>query len=257
MSPSSAKGTGLRAGWLFSLVLFSTALPAQQALLKGTILPVQLNSTLGSRSRPGRAFTARVMQDVPGTGIRAGRRVLGHVVSAKAATNGSGAQLTLRFDAVAISQHRIPVSVDLRALASMMEVSDAQAPLSGPDRGTSQGSWTTHQIGGEVVYRGGGPVARGLRPVGVPAANGVLARASSAPGTACRGEIEGNDRLEAFWVFSSDACGVYGFPDLEITHAGRSHPAGEIVLTSRQGNIQLRGGTGMLLRVNASQPAEN
>jgi hypothetical protein len=197
------------------------------------------------------------MQDVPGTSIRAGSKALGHIVSAKPAKDGSEAQLTLRFSAVEISKHPFPVSVDLRALASMMEVADAQAPLSGPDRGTSQASWTTHQIGGEVVYRGGGPVARGLRSVGVPTANGVLAHASSAPGSACRGEIHGSDRLEAFWVFSSDACGVYGFPNLEITRSGRNHPAGEIVLTSRQGNVRLRRGSGMLLRVNTAQPAED
>jgi hypothetical protein len=53
------------------------------------------------------------------------------------------------------------------------------------------------------------------------------------------------------------ACGVYGFPDLEITHTGRNHPAGEIVLTSRKGNVHLRGGSGMLLRVNTAQPAED
>lgn len=257
VSPSSSKFPGSRAGWLFSLVVFSIALSAQETIANGTILPVRLNSTLDSRNRPGRGFSARVMQDVPGTSIRAGAKALGRIVSAKPAKDGSGAQLTLRFDSVEISQRTIPLSADLRALASMMEVARAQAPLSGPDRGTPAASWTTRQIGGEVVYRGGGPVARGLRSVGVPAPNGVLVRAFSPPGSACRGEIDGNDRLQAFWVFSSDACGVYGFRDLEIMHAGRKHPAGEIVLTSGQGNFHVASGSGLLLRVNAAQPAED
>jgi len=257
ISSSSPKFPGFRAGWLFSLVLLSTALSAQQTIPKGIILPVRLNSTLDSRNRSGRVFSARVMQDVPGTSIRAGSKALGEIVSAKPAKAGSNGQLTLRFTAVEISNGRTPISVDLRALASKMEVADAQSPVSGPDRGTSPASWTTHQIGDEVVYRGGGPVAKGVRPVGIPAPNGVLVRASSAPGSPCRGEIGGKDRLEAFWVFSSDACGVYGFSDLEITHAGRNHPAGEIVLTSRKGNVRLRGGSGMLLRVNAWQPPED
>jgi hypothetical protein len=131
----------------------------------------------------------------------------------------------------------------------MMEVADAQVPLSGPDRGTSGASWTTTQIGGEIVYRGGGPVANGLRDVGIPAANGVLARPSSLPGKRCADGV-GDGGLQAFWVFSSDACGVYGFSDLEIAHSGRGEPVGEIVLTSRSGNVHLQSGSGMLLRVN-------
>jgi hypothetical protein len=134
-----------------------------------------------------------------------------------------------------------------------MEVWDAQLPQTGPDRGTSENAWTTNQIGGEVVYRGGGPVADGLQPVGVPTYGGVLVHVSAKLGTKCRGEIEGNDRLQALWVFSSDACGVYGFPDLEIVHAGRTNPIGEITLASDKGNMNLRAGSGMLLRVNKTQ----
>lgn len=132
----------------------------------------------------------------------------------------------------------------------MMAVQEAQLPESGPDRGTSQNAWTTDQIGGEVVYRGGGPVADGLRTVGEPTYGGVLVHVSSKPGTKCRGEIEDNDRLQALWVFSSDACGVYDFPELEIVHAGRTDPVGEITLASHKGDVNVRAGSGMLLRVN-------
>jgi hypothetical protein len=139
-------------------------------------------------------------------------------------------------------------------MASMMEVADAQVPASGPDRGTPPEWWTTTQIGGEVVYRGGGPVANGLRPVGKPTANGVLVHLSPVPGTKCRGEVDDNDRLQALWVFSSDVCGAYGYPDLDISHSGRTEPVGEIVLTSRKGDVHLQSGSGMLLRVNNSGP---
>lgn len=141
------------------------------------------------------------------------------------------------------------MTTNLRTLASMMEVEDAQVPKTGPDRGTSENAWTTVQIGGGVVYRGGGPVANGLRVVGTPTANGVLVRTASKPGTKCRGDLGGNDQPQALWVFSADACGTYGFPDLTIVHAGRSNPVGQITLASERSNFDVRRGSGLLLRV--------
>jgi hypothetical protein len=176
--------------------------------------------------------------------------VIGHVTNVKPADARSGAQLSFRFDTLIDSKQRVPIVANLRALASMMAVEAAQLPESGPDRGTSQNAWTTDQIGGEVVYRGGGPVANGLRPVGEPTTNGVLVHISAKPGSKCRGEIEGNDRLQATWVFSSDACGVYDIPNLEIAHAGRTNPLGEITLVSTKGDVNVRAGGGMLLRVD-------
>jgi len=239
--------------WL-SLIMLSMDLFAQNTIPAGTILPVALNSSLNSRKvKPGQVITARVMQDVPlspGSTIHAGAKVLGRVIDVKPANGGTGAHVSFRFDTLVVSKRRIPIITNLRALASMMAVEAAQLPESGPDRGTSQNAWTTDQIGGEVVYRGGGPVADGLRSVGEPTYGGVLVHVSAKPGSPCRGEIEGNDRLQALWVFSSDACGVYDFADLAIVHAGRTDPVGEITLASDKGEVNVRAGSGMLLRVN-------
>ncbi len=78
----------------------------------------------------------------------------------------------------------------------------------------------------------------------------VLVHVSAKPGSPCRGDIEGNDRPQALWVFSSDACGVYDFTDLTILHAGRTSPIGQITLASDHGDMNVRAGSGMLLRVN-------
>ena len=236
--------------WI-TLILFATQLSAQNSIPAGTILPVQLNSSLNSRKlSTGQVITARVMQDVPlssGSKIRAGAKVIGHVTAVKRA---NGAQVSLRFDTLVAGHHKVLITTDLRALASMMAVEEAQIPAFGPDRGTSENAWTTEQIGGEVVYRGGGPVANGLQFVGKPAPNGVLVQVSSRPGSECRGDSgDNNDRLQALWVFSSDACGTYGFANLVIAHAGRTNPAGEIILAADHGYVNVRGGSGMLLRV--------
>jgi hypothetical protein len=84
--------------------------------------------------------------------------------------------------------------------------------------------------------------------------DGVLVRVSSRPGTKCRGEFYGNDRPQALWVFSSDACGLYDFPNITLAHAGRTSPLGEITLQSNKGNVNILAGSGILLRVNDIAP---
>jgi hypothetical protein len=242
------------------LIAFSTYLFAQEKIPVGTILPVQLNSPLRSdKAQVGKQISARVMQDVPlpgGRKIHAGAEVIGHVVSARPADNGTGGEISLRFDALEIGKHRMGMTTNLRALATMMDVSEAQIPESGPDHGTSENAWTTDQIGGEVVYRGG-VVAHGSNIVGNSVlGSGVLVRVAAKPGLKCRDEVDGNDQLQALWVFSSDACGLYDLPNLSLTHAGRSDPVGQITLRSNKGNVKVRAGSGMLLRVDGTAPRD-
>jgi len=237
-----------------TLIVFSTLLVAQDEVPVGTILPVQLNSPLRSdKARPGEQISARVMQDVPLPGRRkipAGAKVIGHVVSARRALDGMMADISFRFDTLAVGKRRVAMTTNLRALATMMDVSEAQVPESGPDRGTSENQWTTDQIGGEVVYRGG-VVTHGSNIVGNSAlGSSVLAHPNSRTGTKCSGEVAGNDQPQALWVFSSDACGLYDLPNITLAHAGRSDPVGQIKLLTDKGNVKVPGGSGMLLRVN-------
>jgi hypothetical protein len=241
------------------VVLCATAVFAQE-LPKGTILPVELRSSLDSRSaKPGQALKGRIAQDVPlpSGKIRAGSKVIGHVVSVtKASGKGGEGQIALRFDRLIAGNKRIAITTNLRALASPMTVWEAQLPFTGPDRGTSENAWNTVLVGqDEVSYRGGGPVAKGLEVVGEPTAGGgVLVYASAAERMKCAGERFGNDRMQALWVFSSDACGLYGMEGMTLLHAGRSSPVGEITLGATRGNLALKSGSGILLRVDEATP---
>lgn len=242
---------------LLIVIAFSTQLLAESAIPAGTILPVELHSSLNSaKSKTGQVITARIMQDVPlpgGSKIPAGSKVIGHVVRVSQANNTSGTELAVRFDTVVVSKRRIPITTNLRALASMMAVWDAQLPKTGPDRGTPESAWNTVQVGDdEVVYRGGGPVVNGMQVVGHPTADGVLVQVASVPGMKCRGQLGNNDQPQALWVFSSDACGTYDLPHVTIAHAGRSDPIGRIVLGSDTHELDIRGGSGMLLRVDST-----
>lgn len=242
----------MKFGTLVLTLMLAAGLMAQQAIPSGTILPVQLNSALRSdRSRPGEKITARIMQDVPlsnGAKIRGGTKVIGQVVAVR--NEGNGAEVVLRFDKLITGNQMIPINTNLRAIATMMDISETQVPETGPDRGTPQYRWTTDLIGGEVDYGGGGPVTSGSHIVGESAPPGVLVHVNSAAGMKCRGEVDHNDQLQALWVFSSGACGVYGFPGMTIAHAGRTAPVGEIALHTDEGNVKIRAGSGMLLRVN-------
>ncbi|HVN19932.1 MAG TPA: hypothetical protein VMU05_14195 [Dongiaceae bacterium] len=229
-------------------LIAASALSAQEAIPPGTILPLQLNNSLNSKKmREGQKVSARVMQDVPlgsGPRIRAGAKVLGRIVSVTPASRGTAA-ISLRFDTLASGKRRIPITTSLRALATMMDVQSAQQPATGPDRGTSDFYWTTQQIGGETVYRGGGVVTHGSEVVGRSVMNGVLVQVPATSG--CGGEAD--NRLQALWVFSSDACGLYDLPDLTLTHAGRSQPQGVIRLTAQKGEVKVPAGSGLLLQV--------
>lgn len=238
------------------LLLCASVLAAANSVPAGTILPVRLNSTLSSaKCKPGQNITARVMQDVPlpdGSTIRAGAKVVGHVTSIMPASNGAGASISLRFDSLKLRHGNIPITINLRAIASFVDVEQAQIPATGPDRGTSDSSWTTVQIGGDAVYRGGGWVEGSGGKVGKPVYNGVLSRVDANPDRGCRGALDSNNAPQALWVFSSDACGTYGLPNLQIREAGRSNPLGEIVLAARKGQLKIEAGAGLLLRVNPS-----
>jgi len=246
----------LKIALLFGLLTISTCLGAQEAIPVGTILPVQLESPLSKKSEPGRLIKARVMQDVPlgnEMRIRAGSAVMGKVLAVTPATNGTNTTISVRFDTLVVSRHVIPITTALRALASPLEIDEAQLPATGPDRGTPSTAWTTVQVGGdEVVYRGGGHVMNASEIVGEPVYDGVLVRVRPNSNRGCRGQLDGNERSQALWVFASDACGLYGFSDVKILNSGRNNPIGQIILAAERSNLKIWSGSGMLLRIVSS-----
>lgn len=236
-------------------VVFGT--PAQENIPRGTIIPVKLNSSLSSqKSKAGELISARVAQDVPlpnGMKIREGAKMMGHVIEARPSNAGSPANISFIFDHVALGKKNLPITTNLRALASFVEVEQAQIPPAGMGEGDLWSSRTTVQIGGDVVYWGGGPVESSAGPVGKPvdgiATTGVLVMVRAKPGSPCHGEIGEHQGPQALWVFSSDACGVYGLNRITIAHAGRTKPIGIIELVAEAGQVSVQSGSAALLRV--------
>ena len=229
-----------------AILLLSFGCVAQE-IPSGTILPVALTTAINSRkARAGEAINARLMQPVDlgnGRKFAAGTRVQGRVLSV------DSNRVTITFDRIVLHGQAMPIHTNLRALASMMDVHDAQLTtnIAGGDYGSSIQDWTTNPVGGGVLYNPyGGELYEGNTVIGRSYNGGVIAKPMAA--SACRGDL-GTERDQAFWVFSPAACGLYGFDKLGIVHAGRNDPVGQITLQSQQ-RFVIRGGSGMLLRVN-------
>jgi hypothetical protein len=221
----------------------------------GTILPIQLSSTISlAKAVPGQAISARIAQDVPLENgvLRRGTKISGHIV---AVTPGNSSRIAFTFDKIDYSKSdSVSVMTNLRALASNLEVESASMPTMGSDRGTPEVWWNTVQVGDEALY-GSGPLMRGDQILGKWVPGGGAVGKVEANGI-CRGEVAGNTREQALWLFSTDACGVYGYSDLSIEHAGRSTPAGEITISTTDPKLKIRTGTGMLLRVDVSSASD-
>ena len=267
-----------RSNWIGRLALSATALlcafslgspahartqpPAPDSgisIPSGTILPVRLNTSLSSsKNKPGQAISATIMQDVPlpgGEKIRRGSKVHGRIITVSPANTTSPGSVALQFDSMVVSGQTIPIITHLRAIAGFVDVLEAQTPVTAPGESDVFRWLTTVQVGGDVVYGEEGPVAShkdSSQIIGKSVPYGVLVPVSAKEGTECGGAIDGNDSPQALWVFSSDACGVYGIQHLEITRAGRSNPAGVVILSSNKDNVSVRAGAGMLLRVDQS-----
>jgi hypothetical protein len=221
----------------------------------GTILPVRLNHSFSARSvQTGQTISARIMQSVPlpgGGAIPVGATVSGKILSVTPAANGAAESVSLAFKELSFDHQKFAIAVDLRALASFMEVNLAQVPDQTIGFGTPATWADSTQIGGDSVYGSGGEVTdRENHPVGKALyGGGVLVHVRTQPGAPCRGPLDGDDRLQALWIFSSDACGVYGLRGVSIAHAGRDEPSGVITLAAPAGALKVHAGSGMLLRV--------
>jgi len=96
----------------------------------------------------------------------------------------------------------------------------------------------------------------GSQVVGKYTSQGVLAYGGQDLGTPCRGTINDSDHPQAFWLFSVNACGSYGFDGLTIFHSGRTAPVGEVTLSSNGKMLKIDKGSAMLLLVGGSGPEQ-
>ncbi len=210
-----------------------------------------LNSSLDSnKSKPGEKISAKLRQDVPlpdNSVAKSGTEVFGHVVSVTHGSDSAGSSIVFVFDQIRLNHQQYAITTSLRALASMTAVFQAGLPINSvaPNE-SSVWDYNTRQIGGDIVFgrrdvrSEDGVVGTSPEPgwvVGVPRAN---------PDAGCPAP-ESKD-LQAFWLFSTNACGVYGDDDLQISRRASDSTGGQITLTSPK-HIDIKSGAGLLLSV--------
>jgi hypothetical protein len=243
---------------MFPAILLVAALSTPpshgQSLPSGTTLPARLQNTLSSeKDQPGKTFTLKLTQDISVGGqavIPRGATLTGHVVATQPIKMGAqSSRITLQFDKLRFSGQEIPVILGLRAMASVVEVQYAEMPTNADD---NSASWTTRQIGGDVVYRGGGSVTTSWgEVVGKPVSDGVIGRLI-APRD---GPLPGNshcasdDMPHALGLFASTACGLYGFTRFTMERDGFEQPKGQITFVSSSKFIKISAGSQLFLEL--------
>ncbi len=234
-------------------LICSATLLAAQDIPPGSTLPIVLNSSLDARkTKPGARIEGRLKENVPlasGEKFKTGSRVTGHIVSVNK-TSGGGSRLVLQFDQLQDGGKTIPLNVSARAIADSNSIYNAQIPIDAESNYESENQWTMRQVGGDIVNRGRGVVASGSGIVGHydGAVWAKLAYVSGCPPS------DVNNIEQPMWVFSVDACGLYGLSDLTLAGAGNTAPLGQITLES-DSNVDIGGGSGWLLVVNATAPS--
>jgi hypothetical protein len=231
------------------LLLATATLLSAQAIPAGTALPVMISSGLNAKNaKPGAKIEGKLMQEIDlpnGAQIKQGAHVTGHVVSV-AKPEASGAHLVVQFDQLADDKRVFPLHAGLRAIASSQSVFQAGLPVDTNSTYESSTSWVTKQIGGEVVFRGRGYIASDVGKVGTWTGAGTWGKL---PASGDCPAADNGSPLQSLWIFSTTACGAYGFEHTRVEQSGLSAPLNQIGFASEK-DIDIRGGSGWLLVVN-------
>jgi len=229
----------------------SVAVAELAPLPVGVTLPVQMGRTLrAGKVKVGTVIEAKTTQRVPVSAnayLKPSVVVRGEVVASEAGdgTATHPATLTIRFNQLNYRRQTVPVMTRAVAVANLMYVDDTFIPATGgSDRGNnSPASWTTKQVGGDLVVRSGwvGPVVGlGLRPVGSADYYGVYSLPVELP--------DGVEVPRAMGVFSTTANGLYGY-----NRGSQMESSGGLITITNPGEAVIRAGDNMLLEVVAGK----
>ena len=254
-------GGFFRISGVAALVVLGSSILAEAmtrgALPPSTALPVRFVHSVDARkAHVGDLVVAKTMQEVVlpgGQRLAKGTLLKGHVVYAQsfhydpspdAAQQAS--RLSIHFDQIDLGDLTIPVNLSVRALADTFDSSTAESPqrLDETDPFPFMAL-----IGGEefspldkTVKGWSGEVVASNRRQGVFGRLLASEDNDSGAGLGCGA----SETEQSVAIFAPSACGLYGFVDESMPHAGR-RGSGTFTLESRDHSVKLYAGTTALL----------
>ncbi len=238
-------------------------------LRSGTNISTELETTLDAgKAKPGDKVVAKVTKDVKQDGravIKKGDRLLGHVTSASAGSNGkASSEMSIVFDRLSRGDAVLNLNTTVSSIVSTSgdlrsgdEATVSNEPVMARPQGVARGGGSTSSSGGLVggltstagstVNASGSAVGDVGSTVGTTA-NSTLGGAGGVVGASSRATGQGN------------AAAGLSTPAREI-RLGSSTGADQStdmtsVLSSRQGNLRLESGTQMRFRVAAQSDSK-
>jgi hypothetical protein len=219
----------------------------------GTAIPALFTKTINAKTtKVGDRVVMKTMQDVlygPAQTIPKGSLVVGHVVQTSYTANDEPSSLTIAFEKIVSKKNSRHVCLTVRAMASLDQVYDAKVPVTSMDQSASLG---TTLVGGDHISLGGKYVyAIDGDEVGIRNRFGVFSRLEPAaayggsPSAAC-GSVS---TLQSVAIFSSRACGLYGFSGMQLTRSEDIPQKATITLQSDRGAAEIHSGSAALLQV--------
>ena len=233
----------------------------------------EMNATLtkpvdARKAKPGDPVTATADKDskaADGTAIKQGSKLVGHVTrsksldkSASGSANGDS-MLSIVFDKAILKGGReVPLNATIQALAAAD--SDAALASGAGDSGAAMagsGAGSARAAGGGLLGAVSGGVAGGLSAgsgVAGGVAHGVNGTVGGMTGAVAHsaGAVGG---LSSSGALNSGSKGVFGMRGLDITTASAGSAEGSVI-SSPTRNVQLDGGTKLLLSNAASASAQ-
>jgi hypothetical protein len=222
-------------------------------LAPGTALPIRFTHTVMARTaRTGDALTARTLQVVmngPVDSVPKGARVLGHVVQVSYGGKNLDSLLTIEFDKIVYDHASHPICASARAIANSLDAYQATMETTSLETDPTLG---TTLVGGDHIRPGDNQViAPDGDDVGISNHFGIFSRLE--PGDPHRGSAlhacGGIPTLQSVAIFSSRACGLYGFPGMTMLSTGNGDPRGQIQLQSHRSGVEIPSGSAALLQI--------
>lgn len=195
------------------------------------------------------AKTMQVVLYGPAGEIPKGARVQGHVIDASHTGNPQRSSLTIQFDKIVMKKRVAPVCTSVRAMADSIDAYKATMEATSLDTNASLG---TTLIGGDHIPPGGKYVyATEYDNVGISNRFGIFSRLEPASPHAhtVATDCSGVATLQSVAIFSSGACGLYGFPDTYLAATGAEEPTGAITLIGKHHPLEISSGSAALLQI--------